>query len=145
MGCSLASLSESREAADALDTARRSREDLRNEFADAEQVDAGVTAHIALAMRDSGILALADLIATADTVGAAARILLQRHAAVQSGKFDRGQQKSPSLWLDNGKARLSAQRHGLPKEEHVRSWRDIPRHNYRTSAAGNFVRECRIA
>jgi hypothetical protein len=145
MGCSLASLSESGEVANALDTARRSQEDLRNEFADAEQVDAAVTAPIVSAMRDSGILALADLIATADTVGAAARILLQRHAAVQSGKFDRGQQKSPSLWLDNGRARLSAQRHGLPKEEHVRSWRDIPRHTYRTSAAGNFVRECRIA
>jgi hypothetical protein len=128
MGCLLASLSESGEAANALDTARRSKEELRSEFASAEQVDAGVTAPIALAMQDSGILALADLIATADTVGAAARILLQRHAAVQSGKFDRGQQKSPSLWLDNGRARLSAQRHGLPKGEHVRSWRDIPRH-----------------
>lgn len=144
MGCPLSSLSESGEVANALDTARRSQEDLRDEFADAEKVDAAVTAPIVLAMRDSGILALADLIATADTVGAAARILLQRHAAVQSGKFDRGQQKSPSLWLDNGKARLSAQRHGLPKEEHVRSWRDIPRHTYRTSAAGNFVRECGI-
>jgi hypothetical protein len=144
-GCLLASLDESDKAADALSAAQRSQRDLRNKFTIAEQVDAAVTAPIALAMHESGISPLAELIAAAGTAAEAAGVLLQRHAAVQSGKFDRGQQKTASLWLDNGTARISAQRNGLLRGQHATSWRNIDRHPYRTSAAGRFIQQCRIA
>jgi hypothetical protein len=107
-GCSLASLEESDKAADALSAARQSQGELRRQFVIAEQVDAAVTRPIDRAMQESGIWALADSIASSQTVAEAARVLLQRHGTVQSWKSDHGQQKTPWLRLDNGTARVSA-------------------------------------
>jgi hypothetical protein len=118
---------------------------LRNNFAIAEQVDAAVSTPIAQAMRESGITALAENLAAAKTVAEAASVLLQRHTAVQSGKFDRGQQKAPWLRFDNSTARLTSQRSELQRGQHVKSWSNVARHPYRTSAAGRFIQQCRIA
>ena len=144
-GCAVASLDEPGKAAEALTTAQRSERQLRSNFAIAEQVDATVTTPISQAMRESGITALSEHIAAAGTVAEAAGVLLQRHAGVQSGKFDRGQQKAPWLRFDSGTARLASQRNELPRGQHAKSWRNVARHPYRTSAAGRFIQQCRIA
>lgn len=96
-------------------------------------------------MRESGILALAEHIAAADSVADAARVLLQRHLSVQSGKFDRGHPKAPWLRLDRDTAYLTSQRNELRGAQHARTWRHIGRHPYRISAAGRFIQQCRIA
>jgi hypothetical protein len=144
-GCTLASLDEPGKAAEALGAAQRGERELRNNFAIAEQVDAAVSTPIAQAMRESGITALAENLAAAKTVAEAASVLLQRHTAVQSGKFDRGQQKAPWLRFDNSTARLTSQRSELQRGQHVKSWSNVARHPYRTSAAGRFIQQCRIA
>jgi hypothetical protein len=144
-GCPLASLDQRGKATDALTVAQRSARELRKRFTITDKVDATVSTSIFQAMRDSGIIALAEQIPAVGTVAEAAGVLLQRHAAVQSGKFDRGLHKAPWLRLDNGTARLSSQRHELPRGQHASSWRNISRHPYRTSAAGSFIQQCRIA
>jgi hypothetical protein len=142
----LTSLDGPGKAAEALTTARRCEQALRSNFVFAEQLDAAVTVPIVQAMRESGITGLAERIAAAGTVAEAASILLQRHMAVQSGKFDRGQQKAPWLRPDGrGTARLTSQRNELPRVRHAKSWRQVVRHPYRTSAAGSFIEQCRIA
>jgi hypothetical protein len=143
-GCTLGSLDQPGKATEALSAAQRSERELRGGLAIAEKVDASVTASIIQALRESGITALGENIAAAGSVAAATSFLLQRHAAVQSGKFDRGQQKAPWLRADNGTARLTSQRNELTRGQHAKTWRNIARHPYRTSAAGRFIHECRI-
>jgi hypothetical protein len=108
-------------------------------------VDIAVSTSIARVMRESGITALFKHIGAAGTVAEAAACLLQRHAAVQSGKFDRGQQKAPWLRVDNNIVRLTSQRNELPRSSQANSWRDVVGHPYRTSGARRFIQQCRIA
>ena len=143
-GCPLASLGQHARTAEAFTAAQRSERALREAFVHAESVDASVAAPIAQAMRESGVTALAENIATANGVPEATAVLLQRHTAVQSGKFDKGQQKAPWLRLQNGAVHLTSQRHELPRGQHAKSWRQIGRHPYRTQAAGRFINQCRI-
>jgi hypothetical protein len=143
-GLSLISLDESKSALEALAAAQRSERELRRSFALASQVNIATSAPIAQAMRESGVTGLAELVANAHTVAEAARILIQRHIAVQSGKFDRGQPKASWLRLDDGNARLASQRNELQRGQQAKSWRHVPRHPYRTWAAGRFIQQCHI-
>jgi hypothetical protein len=143
-GCAFASLDQSGKTVDALAAAQRSERELRSSVVGAEQVDAGSIAPITLALHESGISALAEQVAAVGSVEQAARVLLQRHTAVQSGKFDRGQQKAPWLRHDGSTARLTSQRNELSRGKHAQSWRNIGRHPYRTAAAGHFIQQCRI-
>ena len=143
-GCSLITLNQNAKAKEALSAAKRYESQLRRQLADGEKVDTTVASSINQALHDSGITALAEGIASAGTVTEAVRVLIQRHAAVQSGKFDRNQQKAPWLRLENDVVRLTSQRNELLREDHAKSWRNIGRHPYRTGAAGNFIRQCRI-
>jgi hypothetical protein len=73
--------------------------------------------------------------------------ILERHQSVQGGKFDGGLPKGPWVRLDAGRdlvARLTAQRFGLDPSQAKRSWRDMPRHPYRTFGALRFIKQCRI-
>jgi hypothetical protein len=144
-GCHIVSLDEPGKGADAFTAAQRSVRDLFSGFAMAEKVDTAVSSPVMQSMRESGIIALAEQIAAAGTVTDAAGVLLRRHAAVQSGKFDRGIQKVPWLRVDNGVVRLTSQRNELQRGEHAKSWRNIGRHPYRTFAARQFIQQCRIA
>jgi len=143
-GCALNTLNHNAKAREALSAAKRHETLLRKQIADGEKVDAAVALSISQAMHESGINTLAEGIAAAGTEAEAARVLIQRHTAVQSGKFDRNQQKAPWLRLENDIARLTSQRNELLRADHAKSWRNIGRHPYRTGAAGNFIRQCRI-
>ncbi len=143
-GFSLTSLDQNTKAAEALAAAQRYEGQLRRQMAAGEEVDAAVASAISQAMRESGITALAENIAAAGTVADAARVLIQRHATVQSDKFDRNQPKAPWLRLEGDLARLTTQRNELLRSDHAKSWRNIGRHPYRTWAAGQFIRQCRI-
>jgi hypothetical protein len=143
-GCTLASLDEPGKAAEAFAAAQRSEQELRRNLAIVEQVDSGVAAAIAFAMRESGITGLAECVATATTPSEISSLLLDRHVVVQSGKFDRGQRKAPWIRLASGTARLTSQRNELQRGRHARSWRHIARHPYRISAAAHFIQQCRI-
>jgi hypothetical protein len=143
-GCALTSFDQPGRISDALAAAQKSERDLCSGLVSAEKVDAAVVAPIALALRESGISALGASIAAATGVAEAIRVLIHRHMAVQSGKYDRGQQKAPWLRLDNGNARLTSQRNELKRSKHAKSWRGMDRHPYRTAGASRFIQECRI-
>ena len=73
-------------------------------------------------------------------------LVLDRHRDVQQGKFDRGERKAAWVRRDpaNGSARLTAQRHQLPRSGRYDSWDQVPWHPYRTFGARRFVKACGI-
>jgi hypothetical protein len=143
-GYPLTKLNRRNSAETALEIAADSESDLNKAFDSGEKVNAVATAAIRQAMQESGIVALSRQISSAKTPAEAAKILLDRHSEVQSGKFDRGQPKGPWVRFGNGTAHATSQRYQLLREDHVKDWRDISRHPYRTSAAGQFIQQCRI-
>ncbi len=145
VGCKIVSLNASNLTVEALDVAKSSERALRKAFADAIGQDAQVSAAVESDFCESGISGLASSIESCSTVAEAVVVLLKHHAAVQSGKHDRGQQKSPWLRLDHETVSLVSQRNELPRNRHVESWRGIARHPYRTSPAAQFIKHCRIS
>jgi hypothetical protein len=144
-GCSLLALNGEQAMSEAFAAAQESKRELGRKLSASEQVEASVSGSIQQAMRECGILMLGDEIAAAAHVGEAASVLARRHSSVQSGKFDRGQQKSPWFRLDNDTVRLSSQRNELLRSHRVKTWKQVLRHPYRVSAAGRFIVHCRIA
>lgn len=73
-------------------------------------------------------------------------LVLDRHRDVQLGKFDRGERKAAWVHRDpaNGSARLTAQRHHLPRSGRYDNWDQVPWHPYRTFGARRFVKACGI-
>jgi hypothetical protein len=144
--CTLSSLDDRRTAVEALDAAQQNESDMRQRLSAAEQVDSAVAAHIYKALRDSGVWELRERMQGVGSVAEASHCLLRRHAAVQAGKYDRGQLKAPWIRLDaDGRTvRVTAQRYELVRSQHAKSWHDISRHSYRTGAAGQFIQQCRI-
>lgn len=130
-GCSLLSLNSEREMKEAFVAAQQSSQNLSKALSLSEQIEASVSSSIQQAMRDSGILTLAEEIIAAAHVAEAASILSQRHVSVQSGRFDRGQQKSPWVRIDAGQVRLSSQRNELLRSQRVKTWKQTLRHPYR--------------
>jgi hypothetical protein len=143
-GYELTLLDGQQEAQRALEQAARSKSRLDSAMTKAQVEDPSLTAPVVQAMRESGILTLGDEVSQAGSAANAAEVLLQRHAAVQAGKFDRGQQKAPWLRLSGGRARLSSQRNELTRVQQANSWRHVVRHPYRISAASQFIKQCRI-
>jgi hypothetical protein len=143
-GHSLTSLDSQKGCVDAFRAAQKSQREMQRTFEQAKAINEPLSASIAQAMRDSGIMALSDGIARAETPAAAVALLLQRHVDVQSGKFDRGLQKAPWLRVEGGVARLTSQRNELRRSAHARSWRNILRHPYRTVSTIRFIQQCRI-
>lgn len=73
-------------------------------------------------------------------------MVLDRHRDVQQGKFDRGERKAAWVHHDTaqGSARLTAQRHQLPRSGRYNTWDQVPWHPYRTFGARRFVKACGI-
>jgi hypothetical protein len=95
------------------------------------------------ALRSSGVAALAKQLAAADKAETALHIILERHGAVQAGKFDNGVPKSPWVKrLPNRNLRITAQRHRLEKRHRPGRWSEVGRHPYRTAVAFAFIRAC---
>lgn len=95
---------------------------------------------------ETGVLVFAEAVRGALNVADLLVLVLDRHRAVQQGKFDRGEPKVPWIRWDpaSGTARLTAQRHQLPRSDRYESWEQVPRHPYRTYGALRFVKACRI-
>jgi len=94
-------------------------------------------------LTDSGVIGLATAIQGSHGVELL-RLLLTRHKEVQAGKFDGALPKAAWLLEHKGQVRLTAQRHRLPMRACPQSWSDVDWHPYRTDAAYQFIRSCRI-
>jgi hypothetical protein len=98
------------------------------------------------AFAEAGVLAFAEaargVADGADLLG----LVLDRHRDVQQGKFDRGERKAAWVLRDasTATARLTAQRHQLPRSGRYDTWDQVPWHPYRSFGARRFVKACRI-
>src|SRR5262249_22804214 len=74
------------------------------------------------------------------------RLILRRHAQVQSGKFDKGLPKAAWTRLADGgdRVRRTAPRHQLAASHAQEGWKDVGRHPYRTGSPFPFIQECNI-
>jgi len=109
----------------------------------ATDLHGGSVRPIADALQGSGVTGLAGQLVLAASPVSVLDIVLGRHEAVQSGKFDDGIRKAS--WIKrqaSGKVRLSAQRFRLGVKGRRQKWWDVGRHPYRTSAAFAFIRAC---
>jgi hypothetical protein len=143
-GCALTLLDNQKTCVEALRAAQKAHQALYRVLERAKAINEPISTSIALAMSDSGITSLSDRISRAETPAAAAVLLLRRHQDVQSGKFDRGLQKTPWMRVEEGVARLTSQRNELRRTAHAKSWRAIVRHPYRTASTIRFIQQCRI-
>lgn len=112
----------------------------------AEAIHAPTTYEIRQSFVETGVLSFADGAKNVSDGAAMLSYVLDRHRDVQQGKFDKGQPKAPWVRRDpmNGKARLTAQRHQLPKSGRYDGWEHIPWHPFRTYGARRFVKACGI-
>jgi hypothetical protein len=99
-----------------------------------------------IVLQASGVTDVAKNLIEAENGPRMLEIVLQRHADVQSRKFETGLPKGPWVRFEGRThgARLTAQRFGLEATNRPETWSDIIRHPYRTASALNFVRLCRI-
>ncbi|MEI8016385.1 MAG: hypothetical protein WCH20_16305 [Nitrospira sp.] len=131
---------------EAVETCKATGEELLKTISDAAATDAKATAEMAEILTKSGIIALAERIAHAPNIVGVLQSILVRHHSVQSGKFDGGLPKSPWLRSTGPEAfQLTVQRHQLTPAGRVKHWSKIGRHSYRTPAAFEFIRACRIS
>ena len=145
---SLADLARTEQINDAGQAIRKSAIDLRASLQAAREVDPTTTAEVEAVLRESGILALADDVLRLPTDATEPmRIVLGRHAQVQSGKFDKGLPKAAWTRLTEGgdRVRLTAQRHQLAASQRPADWTKVGRHPYRTGSAFAFNQACNIS
>jgi hypothetical protein len=112
----------------------------------AHEVNPKTAGEVESVLRESGILLLVDniLLQPADAAESL-RIVVRRHAMVQSSKFDNGSPKAAwTRLMENGKVRLTAQRHQLLRSQRPEDWKDVKRHSYRTKCAFSFIEACGI-
>ena len=147
MEASVADLSGTETTKEAREAVCRSAADLQTSLQTARDFNPTTAMEVETVFQESGILALAKevLCQTTDDVELM-RIILRRHAQVQSGKFDKGLPKA--AWIrpaDGGdRVRLTAQRHQLPASQRPKGWKDVGRHPYRTNSAFAFILACDI-
>lgn len=112
----------------------------------ANKIDSGTFQHFRNTLDKSGILALAEAIRRAVDVEELLILILERHRAVQQGRFDDGRPKAP--WIryhpSKGSLCLTAQRFRIAPSERRNHWEEVPWHSYRTFAALRFVQACSI-
>lgn len=125
---------------------RKSAADLRRSVDTARQINPTTTADVEIVLRESGILSLADGVLKSADVGEILRLILQRHAHVQSGKFDQGLPKAAWTRMSEGgeKVHLTAQRYQLAESKRPAHWKAVVRHPYRTESAHAFIRACKL-
>ncbi len=131
---------------EAFATCKATGEELLTTISAAAVTDAKATAVMSEMLTKSGICALAKQIAHAPNIVGVLQAILDRHQSVQNGKFDGGLSKAPWLRSTDPEAfQLTVQRHQLPPSGRVKHWSKIGRHSYRTHAAFEFIRACRIS
>jgi hypothetical protein len=140
----LASLEPVNEARQAI---LKSAADLGTSLQAAREVNPTAAVEVETVLRESGILALAnDVFAQPTDSAELMRLILRRHAQVQSGKFDKGLPKAAWTRLTDSsdRVRLTAQRHQLTASQRPEGWIDVGRHPYRTGSAFAFIQACDI-
>ncbi len=113
----------------------------------AREVNPTTAVEVEAVLRESGILALAnEVLHQATDATELMRLVIRRHAQVQSGKFDKGLPKAAWTRLTDGgdRVRLTAQRHQLAESQRPAGWKDAGRHPYRTNSAFAFIHACDI-
>ncbi len=131
---------------EAFATCKATGEELLTTISAAAVTDAKATAVMSETLTKSGICALAEQVAHTPNIVGVLQAIIDRHQSVQNGKFDGGLPKAPWLRSTGSEAfHLTVQRHQLPPSGRVKHWSKIGRHSYRTPAAFEFIRACRIS
>jgi hypothetical protein len=130
----------------ARDIVKAASFDLLSAIGQAEAIHAQAAHEVRQTFVETGVLSFADSSKSISDGTAVLDAVLDRHRDVQQGKFDRGQPKAPWVRRDaiNGTARLTAQRHQLPRSGRYDGWEQVPRHPFRTYGARRFVKACGI-
>ncbi len=119
---------------------------LRRSLDEARVGNPTTTREVEAVLRESGVLTLVEEILGGPVdASELLRLVLRRHAQVQSGKFDKGLPKGAWTRLTDGdRVRLTAQRHQLVPSQRPAGWKDVVRHTYRTGSAFAFIGACDI-
>lgn len=144
---SLAGLASAQPEMEAREAVRKSATDVLTSLNAAREVNPATTAEVEAVFQESGILALAnEVLRQATDPIELMRLILRRHAQVQSGKFDKGLPKAAWMRLADGgdSVRLTAQRHQLAASQRPEGWKKVSRHPYRTNSAFAFIQACDI-
>jgi hypothetical protein len=144
----LAELSGTKHVTEATEAIRKNASDLRHSLQTAREISATTVAEVESVLRESGVLALVEELLREQTDALEPlRVVLRRHAQVQSGKFDKGLPKAAWVRLADAddRVRLTAQRFQLAPSQRPASWKDVGRHPYRTASAFAFIQACGIA
>jgi len=94
-----------------------------------------------------GLVELAKAFQAANNEEVLLKEVINRHLRVQEGKFDGGIPKGPWIRYAPGNTSqlvLTAQKFGLAQSGFPKTWQSIERHPYRTWAARQFVRLCKV-
>jgi hypothetical protein len=144
---SLSDLASAEPTKDARQAILKSAASLQTNLQAAREVHPATAAEVEAVLRESGILVLAnEVLHQPIDATELMRLIVRRHAQVQSGKFDKGLPKAAWTRLNDAgdRIRLTAQRHLLPESQRPAGWKDAGRHPYRTNSAFAFIRACDI-
>jgi hypothetical protein len=130
----------------ALQGVRAAAVDLHTAMADAATIHPETANDCRAAFATAGVVGFAEAACGVPDGMDLLGLVLDRHRDVQQGKFDRGERKAAWVRRDpaHGSARLTAQRHQLPRSGRYDSWDQVPWHPYRTFGARRFVKACGI-
>jgi hypothetical protein len=95
-----------------------------------------------------GLVDLARAVHSANSEEALFNEIITRHLKVQEGKFDNGKPKGPWIRFSPGTSSslvLTAQKFALAPSDTPKAWQSVERHPYRTWAARQFIRRCKIS